>query len=261
MIYTILDACTERVSSCLTTLVNHISLFPQITKGNTMPTGRIVIIPFLHGKLVDDGTLIEPDIDSILEKWLRRHPEFRGPDGNYHIIRAKTHLLPDGIATDLVRVTADFNPDLAAYDPTEDADLYEEFIAESEGSPPPRFHRIWTEQCEAAERIEADNGTQKALGYLIGEKLLNFLEVAETEPEWRAEIPNFIAEIKNMFEAWQIAGFLETPQRLSALGHTADEEGHKALRSQLDEPEKLREDARNLMLIEWARELLLEDEA
>ncbi len=39
-------------------------------KGKTMPTGRIVIIPFLHGKLAADGQLIEPDIDSILEKWL-----------------------------------------------------------------------------------------------------------------------------------------------------------------------------------------------
>jgi len=28
-------------------------------------TGRIVIIPFLQGKLAPDGTLIEPDIDAI----------------------------------------------------------------------------------------------------------------------------------------------------------------------------------------------------
>jgi hypothetical protein len=34
-----------------------------------------------------------------------------------------------------------------------------------------------------------------------------------------------------------------------------------SLRTQLDESEKLEEDARNLMLFEWARELLLEDEA
>ena len=35
-----------------------------------MMTGRIVIIPFLQGKLAPDGTLVEPDIDAILEKWL-----------------------------------------------------------------------------------------------------------------------------------------------------------------------------------------------
>ena len=54
-------------------------------KGKAMPTGRIVIIPFLHGKLAADGQLIEPDIDSILEKWLERHPEHR--DKNCHVIR------------------------------------------------------------------------------------------------------------------------------------------------------------------------------
>ena len=61
-----------------------------------MTIGRIVIIPFLQGKLTPDGTLIEPDIDAILEKWLERHPEFRGRD--YHVIRTPTHLLPDAFA-------------------------------------------------------------------------------------------------------------------------------------------------------------------
>ena len=229
------------------------------TKGNTMTTGRIVIIPFLHGKLTVYGALIEPDIHAILEKWLERHPEFR--DLDFHVIRGKMHLESGDIETDLVRVTADFNPDLAAYNPAKDADLYEEFLAEEADSPPPRFHTIWIEQCEAAQQIEAEHGDEKALGYLIGEKLLNFLEVAETNPEWRAEIPQFIAKIKEIFEPWQIAQFFEMPRRLGALGHTADEEGHEALRSQLDESEKVREDARNLMMIEWARELLMEDKA
>ena len=67
-------------------------------KGTTM-TGRIVIIPFLQGKLAPDGTLIEPDIDAILERWLERHPEFRGR--KFHIIQT------GGIETCLVRVTTD----------------------------------------------------------------------------------------------------------------------------------------------------------
>jgi len=220
-----------------------------------MTAGRIVIIPFLHGKLAADGMLIEPDIEAILEKWLDRHPEFRGRD--FHVIRGKMTLVEDDIETDLVRVTADFSPDLAEYDPAEDADLYDEFLAEEEGSAPPIFRKIWVQQCEAAEQIEADYGTEKALGYLIGEKLLNFLQVAETKPEWRAEVPHFIAKIKKIFEPWQIAEFFETPRRLGALGHTADEEAHRILRSQVDESENLREDARNLMLFECARELLL----
>jgi hypothetical protein len=39
-----------------------------------MTEGRIVIIPFLHGKPTVHGTVIEADIDAILEKWLERPP-------------------------------------------------------------------------------------------------------------------------------------------------------------------------------------------
>jgi hypothetical protein len=163
----------------------------------------------------------------------------------------------DDLTTVLVRVTADFDDGLANYDPAENADLYEEFLAEDPEVRSREFHRIWIQQCEAVEQIEAEYGTEKAMGYLIGEKLLNFLEVAERKPEWRAEVPDFIAKIKEIFQSWQIAEFLETPRRLGTLGHTADEEGHKLFRSQVEESENLREDARNLMLFEQARELLL----
>jgi len=122
------------------------------------------------------------------------------------------------------------------------------------------FHKIWTEQCEAARGIQEDYGTEKAMGYLIGEKLLNFLEVAESDPQWRAEVPAFVAEIKEMFEPHQLREFFDTPRRLGALGHTADDEGHRLLRSQMENEEIVREDARNLTMFEWARELLLGEE-
>ena len=118
---------------------------------------------------------------------------------------------------------------------------------------------IWTSQCDAARGILDDFGTEKALGYLIGEKFLNFLEAAEHDPEWRAEIPAFVAGIKNLFEPWQLSEFLDTPRRLGALGHTTDDEGHAAFRSQMDESDNLREDTRNLMLLESARELLMDE--
>ena len=75
----------------------------------------------------------------------------------------------------------------------------------------------WTAQCEAARDVLDELGTAKALGYLVGEKLLNFLEFAEGDPEWRAEIPGFVAEIKGIFEPWQLAEYLDTPRRLGAL--------------------------------------------
>ena len=69
--------------------------------------------------------------------------------------------------------------------------------------------QIWIEQCEAARGIEAEFGTQKALAYLIDEKFINFLEAAEDDPEFRSEIPDFVAEIKTIFERWQLAEYLE----------------------------------------------------
>ena len=128
------------------------------------------------------------------------------------------------------------------------------------GGNPLNPREIWTSQCDAARQIREDFGTEKAVGYLVGEKLLNYLEVAETDAEWRAELPDFIEEIKDIFEAWEIAEFLETPRRLGVLGHVASEESHELFRSQADESDQVREDARNLMMLEWARELLLGEE-
>ena len=225
-----------------------------------MMEGRIVIIPFLKGIVNVDGTVKKPDIEAILNRWLKRHPEFQGPERDYQIIRALSYV-EDDIDVGLVRVTAAVSPDLESYDPAEDADLYAEFLPdESEPATPRQFHKIWIKQCEAAARVEAEYGTEKALGYLIGEKLLNFLEVAESKPGWQAEVPHFIGKIKELFPAWQIAEFFKHPRRLGALGHVADEEGHKLYRSQVEDSVNLREDARNLLLFERAREWLLEDE-
>lgn len=124
---------------------------------------------------------------------------------------------------------------------------------------PPTPEEIITDWCEAARGVEDDWGREKAMGYLIGEKFLNFLERAETDREWRQAIPNFVAEIKALFEPWQLAGFLDTPRPLGPLGHTVGEEGYRMLRAEWEEEDRLREDARNLMLLEWAKELLLEE--
>ena len=63
-----------------------------------------------------------------------------------------------------------------------------------------RFCDVWIEQCVAAKEIEAEFGTQQALEYLIGEKFLNFLQAAETDAEFRAEIPAFVGGIKTNFD-------------------------------------------------------------
>jgi hypothetical protein len=40
-------------------------------------------------------------------------------------------------------------------------------------------------QTDAARGILEDFGPEKAMGYLMGEKFLNFLEVAGTDRQWR----------------------------------------------------------------------------
>jgi hypothetical protein len=42
-----------------------------------------------------------------------------------------------------------------------------------------QFQRIWIDQCAAALRVKEHFGLANALEYLIGEKLLNFAQVAE----------------------------------------------------------------------------------
>ena len=118
-----------------------------------------------------------------------RHPEFR--EKNFHVIQAKSYQTSDRVDTILVRVTADVDEELTAYDPSDDADLYEEFRLAESDSPCPKPHKIWIQQCEAVEHIESEHGTEKAIGYLIGEKLLNFLEVADVRPEWNGRDPSF----------------------------------------------------------------------
>ena len=53
------------------------------------------------------------------------------------------------------------------------------------------FHRKWVAQCEAAKQIKQCFGTGNALEYLVGEKLLRFLEAADRFAEFAQETPAF----------------------------------------------------------------------
>ena len=129
-----------------------------------------------------------------------------------------------------------------------------------------RFCDVWIEQCEAAKQIEAEFGTQKALDYLIGEKFLNFLQAAETDAEFRAEIPAFVGGIKTIFEPWQLAEYLEVARQSEpfdpSLYEPLDEE--EAADIDPEEAEDVRQDelrrsAADLLLVEQARSWLLGD--
>ena len=114
-------------------------------------------------------------------------------------------------------------------------------------------HKIWIEQCEAAVGIEAEFGTEKALAYLIGEKFINFLEAAETDADFRAEIPSFVAKIKTIFERWQLAEYLEKARQSEPFDPSVYEDEDAELENQLD----IQRGAAELLLVERAKEWLL----
>ena len=132
-------------------------------------------------------------------------------------------------------------------------------------------HKIWIEQCEAARGIEDEFGTQKALEYLVGEKFLNFLEAAETDADFRSEIPAFVERIKTIFERWQLAQYLETAKETEPFDPKLFEPrshpvlGEEEIEFDAEEVEDMRKDdirqcTRDLLLVERAMEWLLEDE-
>ena len=123
-----------------------------------------------------------------------------------------------------------------------------------------KFCEIWKEQRDAARQIEAEFGTQKANDYLIGEKFLNFLEAAENDAEFRAEIPAFVAEIKTILEPWQLAEHLETVRQSEPFDPSDCEDGD-AETVELERRIEIHRSATDLLLVERAREWLLGESA
>ena len=120
------------------------------------------------------------------------------------------------------------------------------------------FHEIWIEQCEAERDIREAFGLQKALGYLIGEKLLNFLRAADEDPAFAGELPRIVAEIKRVFDRAEIETYLDNVQRVGALGHVASDEAYEEMREAGAIPEDPVEWAEEILLIERAKKLLLD---
>ena len=71
------------------------------------------------------------------------------------------------------------------------------------------FHKIWIEQCADTEDIREQFGTKNALDYLIGEKLFTFVEAAERDSEFAAQLPAFVAAIQRLFPAEEIREYLD----------------------------------------------------
>jgi hypothetical protein len=79
------------------------------------------------------------------------------------------------------------------------------------------FHKIWIDQCAASEGIREDFGLANALDYLIGEKLFTFLMASESDPQFAAEVPAFVAEIRRIFTPAEIGDYLDHLERTKYL--------------------------------------------
>src|SRR5580704_12909689 len=73
-----------------------------------------------------------------------------------------------------------------------------------------QFHKIWVQQCRATRGIKRRFGVESALDYLIGEKLMNFADAAQRHPEFAAELPRFQAAVWNIFNPYELAGYLSS---------------------------------------------------
>ena len=118
--------------------------------------------------------------------------------------------------------------------------------------------KIWTEQCEAARGIEDEFGTQKALAYLVGEKFLNYLEAAENDATFLAEVPSFVAEIKRIFEPWQLAEYLEKARQTEPFDPSIYEDEDQEV-VEMERKAELCRSAADLLVVERAKEWLLGD--
>ena len=119
------------------------------------------------------------------------------------------------------------------------------------------FHKIWIEQCEAAQGIKERYGVKKALGYLIGEKLINFVQEADRDPEFAEELPKFIDEIKAIFQPWEIKEYLEGVEMVGAPGHVCTDEQYETLRSSGALPDDPVGEAEDIIQVERIEKLLL----
>jgi hypothetical protein len=80
----------------------------------------------------------------------------------------------------------------------------------------------WQAQCDAARRIDADFGTQAALDYLVGEKLLGRLRLLYGKPEFSALLDGYTADLRGLFPLFSLRQYVERAmhaKRLRAPDH------------------------------------------
>ena len=76
-----------------------------------------------------------------------------------------------------------------------------------------KAHKIWIEQCEATHTVRARFGLTAAFDYIVGEKLINFVDAAWRHRDFAQELPRFISEVRRMFTPAEIGAQLTRIER------------------------------------------------
>ena len=76
-----------------------------------------------------------------------------------------------------------------------------------------KAHKIWIEQCDAAQTIKARFGLTAAFDYLVAEKLMSFASAASRYPDFARELPRFVSEVRRMFTPDEIGAQLAQIER------------------------------------------------
>jgi hypothetical protein len=88
---------------------------------------------------------------------------------------------------------------------------------------------------------------------------LNYLQAAEKDADFRAELPAFVAEIKTIFEPWQLSEYLERTGWTEPFDPSIyKEESEDPEFIEMERQDNVRRVANEILLIEWAKEWLLE---
>ncbi len=121
------------------------------------------------------------------------------------------------------------------------------------------FYKIWVQQCQAAREIEDEFGTDLALKYLVEEKFIDFLQAAEHDADFQTEIPAFVAEIKTVFESWQLRECLDKARRSEPFNPADYEDDEETEQEDIEmlRREDIRRCTADLLMVERAREWLL----
>jgi hypothetical protein len=76
-----------------------------------------------------------------------------------------------------------------------------------------RFPEVWMEQCAAVEYIRNGFGQATALDYIVGDKLVVFIESLNFFPDRRADLPQFVAMIRTLFNPQELHGYFANERR------------------------------------------------